>query len=192
MADNISQHAPASMSHREPVSDEPRINSPSHRRPCEESADDIRVIREIVLAAAKKYSVEISREALPTAALEALRPEAEAYNEIATIEYQLDQLPKEGVFSSDPQEPYSFGKFSPVLTRLPLCPPLRGLTKICSWRLRNLGSRCVVSLNELSYDSVGYVCALLPNSGEAGLSLTIDERVVSTCKLLRVRPRILG
>lgn len=185
IVDDMSQHSyPDSTSHSELDNHDSQTSSPSpHRRAAdlraEALATDTSVLREVIIAAAKKFSIEIPREALPAIALDTLRPKAEGYDETATVGYQINQLPKYDIFYSYPQESSTPGEFKPMMSRLPLHPPSRGLTEICVWKFQDVDRQQWLNLQELSYDSMGYVCPLESNLGRMDqVPPIIKERVV--------------
>lgn len=190
IAGGMNQYScPDSTSHRELDNHDPQISSPSPHRLREEAlATDTSVLREVILAAAKKFSIDIPREALPVIALDTLRPKVEGYDETATVGYQINQLPKYDIFYSYPQESSTPGEFEPMMTRLPFHPPSRGLTEICVWKFRDVDRGHWLNLQELSYDSMGYVCPLESNLERMNqVPPIIKERVVGAHFSLPIR-----
>ncbi|KAI2606607.1 hypothetical protein GGR54DRAFT_620502 [Hypoxylon sp. NC1633] len=154
----------------------------------ETSAADIRAIRTILSAAAKKFSIEIPKELVLSVNFDSLKPTAKSYDGAATIRYQLGQLS-----ANVPLKPYVRFRLNSILLqrddihRLPtfilgLLRPSHeelpeGLIKTTTWLSRNDAGREYVKLKEYGYTQDGHLCHLPDPEDDI---FTINEYIFKT------------
>ncbi|KAJ3529360.1 hypothetical protein NM208_g9794 [Fusarium decemcellulare] len=156
---------------------EPRIVSP--QQPSTEALlTEMREIRALLTAAAKHFSIEIPRETPESTSVGILKPNLEAYDEQAVIDYQLNELPSSGTsFPSLWQD--TCGMLMECKVQ-----PLQGRTgwiPICEWWI-NVKPPI---LKEYGYDPVGCLCRLGSNDRRSGDETALPTRIFAEHLFLR-------